>query len=441
MDVRTHLAKRFDRIFLMNFLIWPTLGSLIASAMYSTKITVDGYFYLSSSRALFSNQMETHYFWIRDPGYPLFLRIIQATFGNADVWIICVQAFLLIIPISLLCRIAFAGQSRMNAIVTPLLLLFAILTPQYMGYSAIILKQPLIVFLIGFMPILPWLALRLRRLRHFPIFSVCLFVINFLAISLTITTTYVVFFLTPLLIFALVWRPDLCFTRQASRELLIRAVIALVATALPISLSSAIFNSWWNGVRDAHSTDSSTELVVGGNQLGRWFDSPFDSIEDSVHDARALLMLGPTDNANGVQENQLYTSIQAHPTWRCGAADSFESEPYTTFGRQAVSFTCRSQVMHSLTSIFHRSGSIAYQTMNGIGVIAVVALIIRRRFRLLMLVSPVLLFAGLYSFGNVFVVDRYGLPVFPFSLVLTSFVVISAFRRWPHQIRPLTSRA
>lgn len=433
----TRPFNRFDRIFLLNFLVWPALASLLASAMYSTKITVDGYFYLSSSRALFSDQMTTHYFWIRDPGYPIFLRMIQSMLGNADNWIIFAQAFLLLIPISVLCRILFAGQTRVSNIVTPLLLLISTATPQYMGYSAIILKQPLIVLTIGSMPILPWVALRLRRLRHFPIFSVCLFAINLLAISLTITTAYVVYFLTPLLLVALSWYPELRLNRQSLRELFIRVVIAFIATATPIMASSVIFNSWWNGVRDGHSTDESAELVVGGNQLGRWLESPLDSLGDSVHDARALLMLGPTDNANGIQENELYTSIQAHPAWRCGAADAFESEPYTTFGRQAVTFTCRSQLMHALTTKLHSVGSLVYRISNGIGVIAVGLMIFRRKIRLLTLISPVLIFAALYTLGNVFVVDRYGLPVFPFALVLCSLSVISAVRRLPHRTHQL----
>ena len=59
------------------------LFASLASRMY---VSWDGYLYLSSAKALFSPEFSTHYHWIREPLYPLYLWLIHTFFGNSDVF-------------------------------------------------------------------------------------------------------------------------------------------------------------------------------------------------------------------------------------------------------------------------------------------------------------------------------------------------------------------
>lgn len=40
-------------------------------------ISVDGFSYLKSSEVLFTNDFALYYTWIREPGYPLFIRLFE----------------------------------------------------------------------------------------------------------------------------------------------------------------------------------------------------------------------------------------------------------------------------------------------------------------------------------------------------------------------------
>ena len=64
----------------------------IASTAVPFLITFDGYFYLSGSVALFTPDAADAFWWLREPGYSMFLRAIRAALGPSDRVVTLIQS-------------------------------------------------------------------------------------------------------------------------------------------------------------------------------------------------------------------------------------------------------------------------------------------------------------------------------------------------------------
>jgi hypothetical protein len=61
-----------------RFVVMTTVFLTSSSVFFSPyTISVDGFSYLKSSEVLFSNNFAAFYTWVREPGYPLFIRIFE----------------------------------------------------------------------------------------------------------------------------------------------------------------------------------------------------------------------------------------------------------------------------------------------------------------------------------------------------------------------------
>ncbi len=108
------------------------------------KISYDGYLYLSSAQSLFSSELGDWYHWIREPGYPLFLRLFYSQdfdFSN----IIIAQSLLLAISNSFVFyyfqKISKRNIVRIVYFISSLFSFFLAI-----GYSTWILQQVMFIF-------------------------------------------------------------------------------------------------------------------------------------------------------------------------------------------------------------------------------------------------------------------------------------------------------
>jgi hypothetical protein len=129
------------------FAIYSALLMLITYYFASNsqvKISYDGYLYLVSANALFTEKMYSNYHWVREPGYPSFIKLI--TLNNLDLnFLILIQALILVISIIIACLYfyfksssIYVGFLYMAAGLFTLILTF--------GYSTWILQQFLFMF-------------------------------------------------------------------------------------------------------------------------------------------------------------------------------------------------------------------------------------------------------------------------------------------------------
>jgi hypothetical protein len=76
---------------------------LFVAVAARTALSWDSYRHLSSAKALFSNDMAEWYDWIREPLYPLLLRASTEVFGGSDVWIINLEAAIVVAGATVFC--------------------------------------------------------------------------------------------------------------------------------------------------------------------------------------------------------------------------------------------------------------------------------------------------------------------------------------------------
>ena len=126
----------------------------IASTAVPFLITFDGYFYLSGSVALFTPDAADAFWWLREPGYSMFLRAIRAAFGPSDRLVTLIQSILMLTGGVL--AIFATWRSRRPAgsphpWVVAVALVLGVGNAAVLLYSSAIMQQALFVFLLGAM--------------------------------------------------------------------------------------------------------------------------------------------------------------------------------------------------------------------------------------------------------------------------------------------------
>jgi hypothetical protein len=146
------------------------------------KISFDGYLYLVSANALFTEKMYSHYQWIREPGYPLFIKLF--TLNNLDLnHLILVQSIILAISIIITSLYFYVKSSSIYVGFLYMLAGFVALVLTF-GYATWILQQFLFIFLFSLHLLYLWL-LDSRRIKTTSLIvtsSLVIFLSSFLSI-------------------------------------------------------------------------------------------------------------------------------------------------------------------------------------------------------------------------------------------------------------------
>jgi hypothetical protein len=181
----------FDFYVLISYSIMIVYVTLILSKESKVKITWDGLLYIISAKALFSENMGEMYHWIREPGYPLFLKIFL---GQPDDFNNVVLAQSLVFAISsILCFAYFYQNSQSNYL--KFLVFLAGIFSYYIcyGYSTWILQQTLFIFLTSLHLMYMWLidVTNLDK-KSFILISSCLLLFTGVVSVLLLPASFVV---------------------------------------------------------------------------------------------------------------------------------------------------------------------------------------------------------------------------------------------------------
>jgi hypothetical protein len=422
-------AMRY-RISSRYLVVVPLVGCLFAIAAYPLKVTVDGFTYLSSAKSIFTELSPTHYYWLREPGYPVFLRAVEILFGTSDVSVTIGQAFLLAGSLTLSAYVAFRSHEKLIPVWLPILLPVVFFSPQFFGYSSMIVKQPLIGFVIAVAAWIVMSSLSVQRARSVVILLIVGLVMAALAPLIAFNLSY--FWLWPAFLSSAIIASRKVkllklsgnLNRSKKHVIIFAGAFVLLYTAASFVLSSTSENVWekYKGERSGAST-----LLVEWNYptssvFRERLTNPIGAAKALVDTTPQLLMLTPNDNPGGVMENDFLTWIQVQEIWRCGAYDDYVNEPYTSLGSY-VQATCRSEQAVGLVRDLHSEGKKLFQLSSIALLVSPVLFILRRRWRSLLFVSVPLWFVFNYGFHGGFVVDRYGHPVAMLSYVTLLLVV------------------
>ena len=392
------------------------------------KVTVDGYFYISNAKILFTDNFSKTYYWVREPGYPFFLRIIHELFGNSDRIVVGIQGSIMIFSFYLLLKILISEiKSKRTKIFIFTVVMICFVNPLNIFYSGMVLQQSLFT---TFVNLLLYLYLKngfsLISKRKIVVLIVFVIFASFTSIILTIFT-----FMT-LLLFLMVCYLNDKHSFQIWRNLAIYILLMFISSSIILSWSqykkSEILNS---------NKDFDLELITKtpfSKPIDQFnFENEFSSF---VFRLKGLTHLGPTILESGAHETDIYVGSMMDSDNRCGAYDAFDMKPYTEMAKDYFQLSCPSFMALEGQKFFY-SQYTTYQLELAwffyFATLIITGSIILLRFRIGL--STSILVSGstfawllLYSMGTNGNYDRYGMPVYGLMLLSNVHFMMIAVR-------------
>ena len=411
-------------------LTFACLGSLSSTLLYPTVVWTDSYHYLSSAKSIFTSDFQAHYFWNREPGYPVLLKFLNGISNNQSVVISAVQGLILGTSAILPAYFIFLSQPKSLRVLNKSFIYISpiiFLTPQYFGYSSSLLKQtPIVLFAALSVSLINSSQRRQIRKTVFLVFTGTL-ISSFFSISAA-------WFWTSASIVAGFILASNAYQPQVAKVLDLVARLAFILGLFIISMTASwLGRSTWNSVRAsvAPTSDLTLPSVSTSSVMTNLLQDPTDFFSTGIRRVFSLTMLGPTDGG-GVKNNEIMSEVQLYAGKECGHFDFYEKPDelieYTSYLKQS----CRPKWGTSIARSFHPVGSISYKlTMVAIAIAFLLALR-RHDNTVAFTIAIALLFLMFYSFGGQYTNDRYGLPLFPFGIM--SLIYLKATARGERSI-------
>lgn len=419
-------ASRAARPGLAGGLLSPRLlvfvcVSTIAVLGVPLTVAFDSYLYVQSSRHVFGAGALTGYHWIREPLYPVIIKVVRAVGGNADVWLIWAQLGALFLAAYLAAR-AILGRSDRWVLGTALL---AALNPMALGYAGAVLQTVWIMLIVA-----AHCALIAKAWRDpFPAtarYLLALLGLTVISAHLSFQLTYLSFATGFALGFRLL-RASTSVSASRARErmsppllwvgsLAVGLVLGLGAVAVGVASLQP-----WLAYKQAVTAGAATdELGLGNsadtsavNKLDQLLSQPSKSLDQLVN--RPLEMLGLRTPM--FEENPLFGLAPFTPEQRCGKLYWAETMPGPVEETgQLLQPTCKSRLVHAAIGLFIRPGAWLYHASSLAFLVAIPILLVTRRWQALILGPPIVL---LFMYAAIDAsIDRYAFPIYPIGVAL-----------------------
>jgi 4-amino-4-deoxy-L-arabinose transferase-like glycosyltransferase len=389
---------RFRYLILFTFLL--TLGYVVFSPF---TISVDGFSYLKSSEVLFSEDFATYYTWIREPGYPLFVRFFEDIGGLLLVFL--VQG--LFVCFGILAS-AWATYKLLN-ITTVSWRLFVssgLAVVLVAGYASTILQQATLIALFGLLMVV---IARVVTKQEIDWLS-ALLVFSLLLLS-TLTAVFLglafglALFAT--LVFSGVLKPKLLLTYS------VLASLGLILVMIP-----------WLQIKGANAPEGAPDsLAIGAGtatQIAANLD-PEKEVYEFIQTQAALLNLGgefpPSSGLGIANENRIFGSPAYSPDHSCGRFLT-GVEPDSLWGPIETSYRDRCVPLQTL-SVISTVNRLSHAFYPITGLALLLSFLISLRFvpNLRPVVFPAFLVLSPYLFLDASI-SRYGALIIPLGCIL-----------------------
>ena len=409
-----------------RYAAWIIIGVtvFVSAVAVPIKVTVDGILYLSSAKSLFGHAMAANYAWFREPGYPVFLRVVHF-FGNDGIYIVIAQALCL----GVATLIALYAVRRMLGLGAPSAGVLAVvvllqLNPMYLIYSALVLQQALFALQLALFGLgVVWALHRPSWLPRWLL--VVLVLANYVAaIWTSIGWIYLALFPVVASILIVLWPPTVStFRRAATRAR--KALVVLLALVAAVAVTGIVYQggvkvySGWEALKApylAHLTipGSVIEPLTGAPNI----PTPFVLGQRMF----ALMHMGVVDQY--ISENDLFLRQQMAPDLAKGAYDtSYVNKPYSTYPKGWITIPNPSNQVHDAYVELTAGGTVGWYVGTFIAfMLSFVLALVRRRWALVVVLLVPLSFIGVYALSNS-PIDRYGVPAYPWAIAGAAVLV------------------
>jgi hypothetical protein len=385
--------------YLFAFTVFLTVSSVVFSPF---TISVDGFSYLKSSEVLFSEDFATFYTWVREPGYPLFLRFFEDLGGLFLVFLI--QA--LFISFGILATI-LASYRILNISSTSWRTYFSAGAAIVLisGYASTILQQASLVGLFGLLMIV---ISRIVTKRAFDWFTAGL------TFTLILLSTLVAVFLG--LAFGLALFATLVFTGVLNLRLLLSystlSILAFIMVMIP-----------WSQIKSTEApSDALDALEMGAFNTSSTLANfnPEKEFYEALLTQAALINLGgefpPISGLGVANENRIFGAPVYSTDHACGRFLTGQ-DPDSLWGKIDTSYRDRCVPLQTLNVIsnVNRVSQFLYP-LTGLALLVTLGLSIGVAPRLRPLIFPAFLITLPYIVMDASI-SRYGALIIPLGAV------------------------
>jgi len=387
-----------------GFLIIAVLSLMtLVVSLSPYSISVDGFSYLKSSEVLFTPELSTYYTWLREPGYPLFLRLLENLGGLLLVVLIqgIFVAFGVLATIYATYRLLAMRKISWRTFLASFLAVALVV-----GYASTILQQALFIALFG---LLLLVISRIVIKRHFDWPTGIL-----IFILLIVSTSTAVFM-------------GLAFGMTLFVTLIIAKVFELkllVSYALLSAIAFAAVMIPWSQIKAANAPAGAYDAVSMAafntqNTLSSFnFDKEF---HEAFQTQAALLNLGgefpPISGLGIANENRIFGTPSYSPDNACGRFLT-GVDPDWLWGKIETTYRDRCVPQTTLAMISSvNSASKFFFPLTGLALLVTFVLSLSYRPHLRPIVIPAFLITLPYLVmdGSI---SRYGVLTVPLGAIL-----------------------
>lgn len=402
-------------------------------------ITFDGHFYLSGSRVLFTDQAPDLFWWLRQPGYSVFLRTVASGLGPADLWFTALQAACVILGGLLAALVVWrsaTGERRMPPIVLAVCLLVGVGNAGVLLYSSAALQQSLFVLATG-------LALMIAAgLQHRPSWwllgSAVVLVVAVALVQKEYGQLMACVLALGVFVSSSSWWPAQRLRLPAMVGRLVTAAVIFVL--LQLAVTAALLP--WNSYRDEQVAKRSATAPV----LPTALPSLLDDIEAATsriepHENGLISQFGGFVGLRGSTqfigepvERRVYVENRTNTGWNCGAVEGMppEFQPVQATSISGIDITCRSVAAMELWGPWVHLSLDLYPYLLVAGLLAAAWQLVR--WRMVLPAGAVLGLTTVYTVLG-FGADRYSVPIFPAASSILVVTLVTAAGPWANRTR------
>jgi hypothetical protein len=402
--LKKFLSKMDFGISNFRFVVLTTVFLTSSSVFFSPyTISVDGFSYLKSSEVLFSNDFAAFYTWVREPGYPLFIRIFEDIGGLFLVFFIqgLFISFGILATILAVYRILKIESVSWKTFVSAGIAIVLVA-----GYASTILQQATLIALFGLLMAIISRIVTRRTLDWFT--AALVFVLLLLS---TLTAVFIG------LAFGLALFATLVFSGVFNIKLLVSySVLSILAFSLVMVP--------WSQIKSAEAPVGAPDAIeLGALNTGYVLTNfnPEKEYYEAFLTQAALLNLGgefpPMSGLAVANENRIFGTPAYSHDHVCGRFLTGQ-DPDTLWGKIETTYRDRCVPSRTLDLIsFANRVAVYFYPLTGVALLVTLVLCISFRSHLRPIILPAFLITLPYIVMDASI-SRYGVLTVPLGAVL-----------------------
>jgi hypothetical protein len=379
------------------FQLIVSISIVIASLLtYNFTVTFDSYLYLNSAEHIFSKNFILEYQWLREPGYPLILKLI-AIFYQTDFIYVIIQSAMLSISFFLYYNIFFGNVALSK--LSKFLIIFIVLNPYYITWASTVLQVAPITLCLAMITyminknyeyiaskdIIYWIAINLFCLS-----------IAFNIGAISIICNLIVF-----------------IKHSISRKILLKEIAIVSSIFLITALAWLSYKekvlSETKGIQSGWNTD----YFSSANQL--LLPIELNSLTKVLE--HSTILTGLSNLGNRESESSGYVNLIYGASETCAIWYPTEFTYVATKIQESIQTTCSSRVINQIFSRFNFTGGILWQISSALVWLSFVWVFMYFKKKEAYIIIPSFLLLASYS-TLIFTIDRYILPIYLVGLFM-----------------------